>query len=69
MRPTIAPPPRPLPSNEEEEELRLLMNAPTKEELRRLLQEIKNSSQGSPTGSATQEDAQNLFQDAQNPYS
>ena len=37
----LAPPPTSLPTQDEEEEPRLLISAPTKEELRRLVQEMK----------------------------
>ncbi|KAI3685586.1 hypothetical protein L6452_34835 [Arctium lappa] len=54
-----------LPTQDEEEELLRLMRAPTKEELRQLVQEIKkNAAQNSPPSSDEQENVPNLFQDA-----
>ena len=57
-------------ATQDEEDLRRLMCAPTKEELRQLVQEIKrNFAQNSPSSSVIdKENVPNLFQDAQDPY-
>ena len=48
----LEPPPSSLSTQEEDEELRLLMSVPTKEELRRLVKEMKKSvAQNSPSNS------------------
>ncbi|KAI3728977.1 hypothetical protein L6452_17622 [Arctium lappa] len=61
----LDPTPSLLPTQDEEEELLRLMRAPTKEELRQLVQEIKkNAAQNSPPSSVEQENVPNLFQDA-----
>ena len=72
----LDPLPTQLATQDEEEELRLLMSAPTKEELRRLYHEIKRSAaQKSPSSSASDQGQtpklsqdSNLFQDSQDPY-
>ena len=63
-------------TQDEEEELRLLMSAPTKEEHRRLYQEIKrNATRNSSSNSVVEQEKiprlsqdSNLFQDSQDPY-
>ncbi|KAI3759201.1 hypothetical protein L6452_06823 [Arctium lappa] len=65
----LDPTPSSLPTQDEEQELLRLMRAPTKEELRQLVQEIKkNAAQNSPPSSDEQENVPNLFQDAQDLY-
>ena len=66
----LEPPPTALSTPEEEKELRLLMSVPTKEELRRLVKEMKKSAaQNSPSNSVVdQENTLRLSQDAQDPY-
>ena len=72
----LEPLPTQLATHDEEEELRLLMSAPSKEELRRLYHEIKRSAiQKSPSSSASDQGQtpklsqdSNLFQDSQDPY-
>ena len=72
----LDPSPTQLATQDEEEELRLLMSAPSKEEHRRLYHEIKrNAVQNSPSNSITEQEQTprlsqdiNLFQDSQDPY-